>query len=323
VGEDSIGEERVHVEEIRFEAGKFDLVGDLRMPLEDAPHPAVIIVHGDGPITRSSTSARTMYDPVMEIFVRNGCAVLVWDKPGSGESTGQLMDVIPERAGILEKAVEVLVDHPAIDPTQIGMWGISQAGWVMPLALEETHDVAFMVVVAGGGEASVEQMAFQMGQRVICEGGSAEQAAIVDEAWARAGKARNYDEYRDAMEIVLAEPAVKAVPWVALNEKGDWTARPSDSLAFRTGTEVFEDSTIPVLVFFGELDTNVDPLAGTEAWEAALQKAGNPDSRVVLIPGVAHTLVEAETGCLNEAWSSRLAPEYLETLEDWIQQVTE
>ncbi len=71
----------------------------------------------------------------------------------------------------------------------------------------------------------------------------------------------------------------------------------------------------------GELDKNVDPIEGTEAWEADLQEAGNPDSRVVLIPGAAHTLASARTGCLNEGWSSQLAPEYLEILEDWLQQL--
>lgn len=99
-----------------------------------------------------------------------------------------------------------------------------------------------------------------LGQRVTCQGGSAEQAQLVDEAWVRARKATGYDEYYEAMEIVLSEPIIEALPWVEMEDEGNWSPRPSDSLAFRTGTEVFEDSTIPVLAFFGELDRNVDPI---------------------------------------------------------------
>jgi hypothetical protein len=41
----------------------------------------------------------------------------------------------------------------------------------------------------------------------------------------------------------------------------------------------------------------------------------------VVIPGVAHTLVPAETGCLNEVWGTEVAPAYLETMEAWLQEL--
>jgi hypothetical protein len=78
-----------------------------------------------------------------------------------------------------------------------------------------------------------------------------------------------------------------------------------------------------VLAFFGELDKNIDPVQGAEAYESALQKAANQDYQVVSIPGVAHTLVPAKTGCLNETWDSELAPEYLEALEAWLQHLSQ
>jgi pimeloyl-ACP methyl ester carboxylesterase len=318
-GERTIGGESVRVEEIRFRSGGFGLVGDLRLPVEGELHAAVIMVHGDGPVTRDGYP--TTYRPVMEIFLRHGYAVFSWDKPGSGDSTGTLMDKIPERAGILTRAIEVLTDHPAIDPNRIGLWGISQAGWVMPLALEDTDQVAFMVVVGGGGEDSIEQFGYLVGRLVACEGGSEEEATRADDAWVQAGKAQSYADYRDATQILLSEPAVESFTGLQLAGEDGWKPRPTDSLAFLTGTEIMENTSLPVLVFFGERDKNVDPVAGVAAWDAALQKAGNPHSRAMLIPGVAHTLVEAETGCLNESWGLTPAPEYLETLEEWLQQL--
>ena len=258
--------------------------------------------------------------------MRNGYAVFSWDKPGSGESTGKFnvrgeWDVLTKRAAILVDGIEVLAEHPAIDPTRIGLWGISQAGWVMPLALEQTEDVSFMIVVSGGAEASPEQMAYLMGQKVACGGGSAEQAALVEEYWSQSFNATSYDEYREAMEILTEIPQFERYTGVnrEIAEKDDWQPYPRDTDRFFDPMDVLEHTTIPVLAFFGELDKNIDPVQGAEAYETALQKAGNQDYQVVSIPGVAHTLVPAKTGCLNESWGSKLAPEYLETLEAWLQ----
>jgi pimeloyl-ACP methyl ester carboxylesterase len=260
----------------------------------------------------------------MEIFLRNGYAVFSWDKPGTGESTGEfnrkgVWDVLTRRAEILADGIDLLVGLPEIDGDRIGLWGISQAGWVMPKALDLSDRAAFMIVVGGGAEDSTEQMAYQIGQRLACGDGSAEQAALVEQYWARSFGATSYDEYREATESLLEVPGVASLTGLKLAERGGWRPYGRDTDRFFDPMEVIDHTTIPVLAFFGELDKNVDPVQGAEAYEAALQKAGNEDYQVVVIPGVAHTLVPDETGCLNETWGTTLAPEYLETMEAWLQ----
>jgi hypothetical protein len=78
-----------------------------------------------------------------------------------------------------------------------------------------------------------------------------------------------------------------------------------------------------VLAFLGGLDKNIDPVQVAEACGAALLKGGNEDYQLASIPGVAHTLVPAETGCLNETWGWKLAPEYLRTMEEWLQHLAQ
>jgi pimeloyl-ACP methyl ester carboxylesterase len=265
----------------------------------------------------------------MELFLRNGYAVFSWDKPGSGESTGRFnrkgeWDVLTRRAEILADGIDVLVEHPQIDADRIGLWGISQAGWVMPKALELSDHIAFMVVVGGGAEDSPEQMAYLMGQKVACGGGSVEQAALVEQYWAQWFSATSYDEYREAMETLIGIPRFELYTGVTpeIAEAEGWRPYPRGTDRFFDPMTVIEHTTIPVLAFFGELDKNIDPVQGAEAYEAALQKAGNEDYQVVTIPGVAHTLVPAKTGCLNEQWGSKLAPAYLETLEAWLQRLS-
>ena len=321
MGTRSFGSQEANVEEIRFRSGRFRVVGDLRTPLGEGPHPAIIMVHGDGPIVRGGDPAT--YCPAMEIFLRNGYAVFSWDKPGSGESTGRFKDLHEERAEILADGIQVLAEHPSIDPTRIGLWGISQAGWIMPQVLDQTEDVAFMIVVSGGGEDGIEQMAFQIGQKVLCGGGSEEEAALVERYLAQAQKATSYDEYRKGMEILLGIDAAKPYLGIRMLEEKEWKPRTWSIGGFFDPMDVIEHTTIPVLAFFGKLDKNIDPVQGAEAYEAALQNAGNQDYRVVSIPGVAHTLVPAKTGCLTEHPGSDLAPEYLETMEAWLQHLSQ
>jgi hypothetical protein len=295
-------------EEISFRCGDFELVGDLRLPAGDGQYPAVIMVHGDGPATRNGA---VPFRPTIDVFLRNGYAVFSWDKPGSGESTGEFdgEHVLTQRAAILADGIEVLAQHPAIDPARIGLWGISQAGWVMPLALDLRDDVAFMIVVSGGGEDSIEQMVYQMGQQVLSAGGSAEDAVLVEQYGSQALKATSYTEYRQAMEILLEIPSLSKVIDLEMAEEDEWQPWPRDIDSFIDPMDIIERTTIPVLAFFGGLDKSIDPVQGAEAYEAALQTAGNQDYQIEVIPTAGHVFVNTGT--------------YLRTLEEWVQHLSQ
>ncbi|NIM94132.1 MAG: alpha/beta fold hydrolase [Anaerolineales bacterium] len=291
------------VEEISFQSGNFELVGDLRMPAGEELFPAIIMVHGDGPATRNGA---VPYSPTIEIFLRNGYAVFSWDKPGSGESTGEIDEEneLTQRAAILADGIEALVEHPVIDPLHIGLWGLSQAGWVMPLALELTEDIAFMIVVSGGAEDSFEQMAYLMGKQVIADGASVERGALVEQYGPQAYKATNYAEYREAMEILIEIPELHAYYTLEIAEEDEWEPMPRDLDAFFDPMDVIEHTTIPILAIFGELDIYIDPIKGAEAYHAALQKARNQNYRIEVFLGRGHVFTSA--------------PIYLELLEEWL-----
>ena len=287
------------------------------MPAELDVFPVVILVHGSGDATRHGA---VDFEPLIEIFLRNGFAVLSWDKPGSGESRGTFTQGygLTERANILCDAVKVLIDNPSVINTAIGLWGISQAGWVMPLALEKTQDIAFMIVVSGGGEDSIEQMAYQVGQVVACGGGSAEQVSNVERYWSQMQKAQAYNEYQAAAEILVNIPGVSDYTGLSVSEQDQWSAWPREIDAFFDPMDVIEHTTIPMLVHFGELDKNIDPMQGAQAYKSALQIAGNKDYSIIIIQGVGHVLTPATTGCYNEPVSGEWVTEYLDTLDNWI-----
>jgi pimeloyl-ACP methyl ester carboxylesterase len=311
------GTESATVQEVSFRSDDFRIVGDLRMPMEGAPHPVILMIHGSGGATRNGN---VPFTPLIEIFLRNGFAVFSWDKPGSGESEGEFESgyTITERARILKDAIESLSEHSSIDLTNVGLWGISQAGWVMPKALEMTEKISFMISVSGGGEDGIEQGAYQVSRMIECLGGSQEDVATVEHYWSIMQKATDYQEYKTAVEILLEIPGIYEQYGLVLSEEKNWSPWSRDWDTFFDPIDVLKKTTIPVLAFFGELDKNIDPVQGAQAYEEALSAAGNQNYKVIYIEGAGHILTPAETGCIGEDSGTEYMSEYLEELEMWI-----
>jgi len=302
------------VQEVSFHSNDFYIVGDFRTPVVGEVHPVIIMVHGSGSATRHGA---VPFEPLIEIFLRNGFAVLSWDKPGNGESRG-LFDIeyrLTERANIVVDAVKVLVMNPSIDKSSIGLWGICEAGWVMPLALDMTDNTAFMIIVSGGGEDSIEQYAYQVAQVVACEGGSVDQVEAVEYNWSKMAKATEYNEYKEAVEILVDIPGVYEYTGLTVSKEDQWNPWPRDIGAFFDPMDVIQHTTLPIHVFFGELDKNIDPVQGAQAYKAALEEAGNKDYMITVIQNAGHVLAPAVTGCIDEFVSNEYVPEYLNILE--------
>ena len=140
-------------------------------------------------------------------------------------------------------------------------------------------------------------------------------------------RVESYQEYVHYKELLDALPGVSAATELGyqpgVRPEAEWHLPNLDGEYFWNPIEVIEQTTIPVLAFFGEKNTQVNPVQGVQAYREALRRAGNPNSRVELIPGTDHSIILSETGCLDERdqrpWSEWInyAPEYLNTLEQW------
>ena len=317
VGDATYGEEEAFVQEVSFYVDGFIIVGDLRTPVEGELHPLIMMIHGSGSATRDGS---VPFEPLIEIFLRHGFAVLSWDKPGSGDSKGTFTQgyTVSERAKIIAKAVNVMKDNTAIDNATIGLWGISQAGWVMPKALELTDDIAFMIVVGGGGEEGIKQTAYHISQVAACAGESAEDVEKVDKYWVQMAKATTYSEYREAVDFLVQVPSIVSYTGIAITEENSWSAWPQDIDAFDDPMDIIKTKTLPILALFGEFDKNVDPVQGAAAYKNALDEAGNVDYTIEVLEGAGHVLAPALTGCPDEFVSNEYVPEYLEILDEWV-----
>lgn len=164
-------------EEVRFRSQHFEIVGNLYLPLAGVPpHPLVIWVSGSGPSSRLVKNKETI--KLVNCFLDGGFAYFRIDKPGSGDSRGKLNDdsVFAQLSAIVIDAIAKLKIHPMIDPGNIGLFGSSQAGYIMPKVISTCPDIAFMIGASCPGENSVEQWNYLLEHQLVCEGVPAERA---------------------------------------------------------------------------------------------------------------------------------------------------
>ncbi len=317
-------------EEIVFRSGSFRIVGDLRLPEGEAPYPVVIFVHGDGPNNRTSG---VTYPPIMERMRRAGYATFAWDKPGTGESTGQIdrSRVGEQRARIVLDAIETLKARPDIDRGRIGLWGISQAGFVMPRVLAKSEDVAFMIAVSCPGTPGVNQGAHLVAAQAACEGIPDETVKEMEHLLSAIERVETYEEYVEHKKRLDALPGIDQAAFFGYRKgarpESEWHAPNLEGEYFWDPMEAVGKVSIPILAVFGEKDTQIDPVQAAQAYREVLARAGNPASRVEVIPGTDHNIILSETGCLKErnnrsrrGWTN-YAPRYLDLVEEWLKEL--
>jgi uncharacterized protein len=144
-------------EEITFRNKDVLLKGTLTKPDTNNPCPVVIVTHTSNAATRDFG----VYQHLANVLPPNGIAVLLYDRRGSGDSTGDF-----ETASFFDLAIDAqaiinyLKLRSDIDPKHIGVWGMSQGGWIAPLVASNSTDIAFVVAVSAVGVTPAEQMNF-------------------------------------------------------------------------------------------------------------------------------------------------------------------
>jgi hypothetical protein len=143
---------RVRQEGVSFRNGDVTLAGRLTAPQSKGPHPAVVLIDGSGP------EDRDFLGPWVGFFASRGLVVLSYDKRGVRDSTGDW-----ERAGFEDLAGDVLAGiqllkrRKDVDPKQIGLWAVSQGGWIAPLVASRSSDVSFIILHAGASVTPAQQ----------------------------------------------------------------------------------------------------------------------------------------------------------------------
>ncbi|MET9277570.1 alpha/beta hydrolase [Streptomyces anthocyanicus] len=136
------------------------LAGTLSLPAGPGPHPAVLLLHGSGPLDREGNTPRLPLNlgrPLADALAAAGVAALRHDRRGAGSTPG-----VWEESGFTDNrrdasaALRALAAHPDIRPDAVGVVGHSE-GALHAMTLAARQEVAAVVLLAGfarGGEAA-------------------------------------------------------------------------------------------------------------------------------------------------------------------------
>jgi pimeloyl-ACP methyl ester carboxylesterase len=297
-------------EEVRFECGENVLAGTLHVPTGLGPHPALVMIQGSGPTDRDSEG---YFPPIRDHFLSHGLAVLSWDKPGIGDSTGHwTQQSLFDRADEALSGIEWLRKHEHIDPERVGLWGHSQGGWVGPLAASQTRDLAILIVNSGPTITAHEQDLYGIEHTMRADGASEEEIAnacrFLRQVHNEAIRGTPYPEV--ASQLLDGARGTPAFEYFGEVDLDLWhffvinSQRPYDPVP------PLEQITCPILAIFGEADPLVPAELSAKTFEALRATVPVRDITVRMFPGANHRI---RTGDPNG-----FAPGYLETMTDWI-----
>ncbi|MCE1163890.1 MAG: hypothetical protein LWX07_00650 [Bacteroidetes bacterium] len=314
-------------EEITVKAGRFGIKADIIFPAEGKNFPAVVFCTGSGPTDRK---ASIKYSKAMRLFIKKGYAVLIDDKPGYGGSTGEFSDdsLFRDRALILCKEIETLKKHPAINPLKIGVYGSSQASYVMSLAVPDNKEVSFVIAWSCPAMNSIEQSAYLVKMQALCGGRTKEEAEELYKYYRLRAEAKTYAEFKDAANYLNQDSVIAELGWGYDLKEEEFEPLKPESESYINPLDGLGRITIPALFIFGGKDTQIDPVQGAAEFDKSLSKAGNRNYRVLTVNGVDHNMRLTKTGSLREQKENYgkegvavLSTDFLDALEKWLDEI--
>ena len=162
----------------------------VNFPAGNGPFPTIIDAPGSGNISINHPGMRRD----ARKFLAKGYAIVRYDKRGSGASGGEVVGVsvanshetIPLLADDISAVIDEILQLPEVDTDRVGLFGISQASWVMPLVMANEPELDFAVYQSAG--------AIPIGIHMIFETLSIHQGVPFDEATRQFEEvARDYD----------------------------------------------------------------------------------------------------------------------------------
>jgi pimeloyl-ACP methyl ester carboxylesterase len=315
----------IRQEEVTFKNGDVTLAGTLLIPAAKAKgrkHPALVFTHGGGP------QLREVMWGLGYLYAARGFVVLTYDKRGVGKSTGNWRESsFEDLADDAVAAAKFLQSRADLAPNHIGFWGLSQGGWIAPLAASRFPGAAFAIALSGGGLSPAETELFDTEYELKKAGYTANEvkdaltfqklkndiiaSPAADDKWEQYAKLR--PTAKDAKWF--RHPGVD-IYGAEKRDDGFWTFM--RRFYAYDPAPTLRASKAPLLAIFGELDTPEGVKAQVRAITQIMDQAGRRDYIIKVYPNGSHNLMEVPPDNPNEQVRlKRFPPGFFEMMVDW------
>lgn len=330
--------QELQTEPIAFEVEDLTLSGQLSLPASGDARALVILVHGYG---RTNVIQDNWYYDLRTQLASRGIASFTWDKPGCGESDGEFDadQSVQSSAREVVAAAAALREFGVPGSERIGLWGVSRAGWIAPLALDQDPKLAFWISVSGVDDK--ESFGYLLRSNWRIEGYSEERASELYGQWQRGNEivaqGGSHASYLEATALLRKDPfyafvtgrtdPVTETEYAALVKKVAALEQPIDEA---TGLAIYVEDfpallsriRVPVLAIFGGKDSIVDWRATRRLYDSTLGSKREKSLRIATFPNGNHNLHRCETGGYREMLgildAPRMVDGYFRAILEWL-----
>ena len=296
-------------EEISFESNGFNLNGTIWYPSIKA-NKALVIVTSSGNADRSASRAEAI------LFAQMGFTTFHYDKRGTGNSEGNWeVATIEELSADDINAIKYFSENTGIPLRKIGIKGSSQGGSKIPYILSELENLEFGVAVSSPGGTLLESdLNYWINRNAAALGNEIKEATALQQKVFEfiAGKLS-----RTALEKAMDNEKSKS--WFANIWIPNLDEVQTDKKLLYSPITYFETTKQPILILQGTLD-EIIPANSHELISKALTKSSNSNFETILLEGASHSMYYI--GESDFPYWSKLHPDYLRTVEDWINTVS-
>lgn len=292
------------------------LAGTFITPKGSGPFPAVVFLNGSGPAERWWAMFYA------KEFAEIGIASLLFDKRGSGKSTGSwLSSSLDDITSDASSAINFLKAQKEIDPEKIGIYAVSQSGWVASrLAVSDTPP-AFAIVNSGGGSTPYDtEILFYNNNLKHSSLTNSEKEEAIDLAkeyleYLKTGNNRqtlvekiNNSKTKEWYKFVNVE---RVLPSEKNRKNWEWVS------TYNPVADI-EKINFPALILIGGKDDLVPVETATNNWKAGLDSAQNKNYEIKIFENAGHALQLGGHGSYNSF--PRYAEGSLEYQINWLKE---
>ena len=309
----------------------------------------IIIVHGYGP---TNVVEQNGYYDLRSRFTSLGISVVVWDKPGRGSSEGDfdINQPVESSAEEVVAAIRSLRNRGVSGSESIGLWGVSRAGWIAPLAISKARDIKFWISVSGTD--ALENWGYLLRSHLTIDGYSENQVNELYAMWIRGNEifrhGGSYQEYLDATaalrqsstyqrltgrdfvdlerggeeyELALADYVLSQENFI--KEEHDFDPQTGLEVYVQNFDELLSSVDIPVLAIFGSNDRNVDWKRTKLLYESSIGENKKNQLTTRVFQDADHNIRVSESGSIFEMQQpdyrkTPYADGYYAAMMDWL-----
>jgi uncharacterized protein len=307
------------------------LNGVLNMPANNQPKGIVLLVHGSG---RTNAVEQEWYYDVRQAILQSGYATYMWDKKGCGKSGGTFdyNQSVQNSAQEVIAAIQALKQKKIPGSKKIGLWGISRAGWINPLVINQYQDIEFWISVSGVDDK--ENFKYLLEQNLRINGHPKDSVNLIVGEWVTGSKISHaggsFEDYLAATPTLRQNAFWLRFTNGGITRDAYYAYRQTftkEKLDKKTGLQVYienfeallSDINIPVLALFGEKDQNVDWRKTRELYESTLT---NHELTIRTFPDCNHNLFQCNTGGFYEMEDNQLpwkrCDGFLDAITNWL-----